>query len=150
MITQRHSTPKRDSEIQKYKNKTSLNFFKLYVFFFLSCSHLSVFLSWCLITITIMLFLRQEVWDVCKGRVHAWSISLQFVLWFGLKRRALRVRFVTVVKRNSSWRSTLPLGSRFMKCTSCCVCVVREPFLGRPRRLKPRYQPLYLADTNAV
>lgn len=74
----------------------------------------------------------------------------QFLLGLGLNRRALRVRFVTVVKRNSSCGSTLPLGSRFMKCTSCCVCVVREPILGRPLRSKPRYQPLYLADTNAV
>ncbi|MEQ2171802.1 hypothetical protein GOODEAATRI_014401 [Goodea atripinnis] len=76
--------------------------------------------------------------------------SHQFLLGLGFNRRALRVRLVTVVKRNSSSGSTRPFGWRFMKWTSCCLCVVREPFLGRPFRLKPRYHPLYLADTRAV
>lgn len=74
----------------------------------------------------------------------------QFLLELAFNRRALRVRLVTGVKRNSSRGSTRPLGWRFMKWTSCCLCVVRDPFLGQPFLLNPRYQPLYLADTRAV
>lgn len=105
-------------------------------------------------------FLRQEAWvfklQFCfsptlpRGKLVLSHWSHQFLLGLGFNRRALRVRLVTVVKRNSSSGSGLPFGWRFMKWTSCCLCVVREPFLGRPFLLKPRYHPLYLADTRAV
>lgn len=104
-----------------------------------------------------VILLRQEAWDFSvsffffpRGKLVLSHWSHQFLLELGFNRRALRVRLVTVVKRNSSSGSTLPLGWRFMKWTSCCLCVVREPFLGRPFLLKPRYHPLYLADTRAV
>lgn len=128
----------------KYKNKTSLTFFVLFVC--LSFTEVTVIL------------LRQE--EICRcssphpppprGKLVLSHWSHQFLLELGFNRRALRVRLVTVVKRNSSSGSNLPFGWRFMKWTSCCLCVVWDPFLGRPFLLKPRYQPLYLADTRAV
>lgn len=159
--TQKNPRVRKYSVILKYKNKTSLTFFCSFCLSFFYRSEVFK-----------VILLRQEAWDFqiqfvcCCFFFLSFFSSLflrdfffflvlshwshQFLLGLGFNRRALRVRLVTGVKRNSSSRSTLPFGWRFMKWTSCCLCVVREPFLGRPLLLKPRYHPLYLADTSAV
>lgn len=137
--TQKNPRIRKYSVILKYKNKTSLTFFVPFVC--LSLSEVTLKTRSLRFSDTVCLFFPQRKFSA----VH-WSH--QFLL--GFNRRALRVRLVTVVKRNSSSGSNLPFGWRFMKWTSCCLCVVREPFLGRPFLLKPRYHPLYLADTRAV
>lgn len=131
------------SVILKYKNKTSLTFFVLFVF--LSFTESGVFK---------VILLRSLRFSITVSPLWGYLVlslgSHQFLLGLDFNRRALRVRLVTVVKGNSPSGFTWPFGWRFMKWTSCCLCVVREPFLGRPLRLKPRYHPLYLADTRAV